>query len=76
MVVLLPNVVVSRRSPTSRWPPANRTILISCLEIASSLRLNQSIGMRSSTSTPLWRRWMLLPPKGKAHNHRRPGFCT
>ncbi|CAK5272690.1 unnamed protein product [Mycena citricolor] len=54
MVVLLPNVVVLRRSLTSRWPPANRTILIFCLEIASSPRLNQSIGMKLSTSTPLW----------------------
>ncbi|CAK5266212.1 unnamed protein product [Mycena citricolor] len=52
MMVLLPNAVVSRRSPTSRWPPANRTILIFCLEIASSPRLNRSIGMKSSTSTP------------------------
>ncbi|CAK5269546.1 unnamed protein product [Mycena citricolor] len=60
----------------SRWPPANRTILIFCLETASSPRLNQSTGMRLSTSTPFWRRWTLLPPKGKARNHRRPGFCT
>ncbi|CAK5274345.1 unnamed protein product [Mycena citricolor] len=76
MMVLLPNAVVSRRSPTSRWPPANRTILIFCLEIASAPRLNRSIGMKSLTSTPFWRRWTLLPPKGKARNHRRPGFCT
>ncbi|CAK5279021.1 unnamed protein product [Mycena citricolor] len=76
MVVLLPNTVVLRRSPTSRWPLANRTISIFCLEIASLPRLNQSIGMRSSTSTPLWRRWTLLPLKGKARNHRCLGFCT
>ncbi|CAK5265352.1 unnamed protein product [Mycena citricolor] len=76
MVVLLPNAVVSKRSPMLRWPPANRTILIFCLEIVSLPRLNQSIEMRSLTSTPFWRRWTLLLPKGKARNHRRPGFCT
>ncbi|CAK5282857.1 unnamed protein product [Mycena citricolor] len=76
MVVLLLNAVVSRRSPTSRWPPANRKILVFCLEIASLPRLNQSTGMRSSTSTPFWRRWTLLPLKGKARNPCCPGFCT